>query len=121
MLGGASSQTVKVVLNNFGRRYLVEHWQSEDGSQWYDRYSDGWVVQCGREVFKAQNPQFIQLFLAMNSTNYPIILTVNFARIGLWDWTPVGIPVSTTEFKVFNDQGAHSDIWFVWRVEGFAA
>lgn len=28
-----------------GRRYLVEHWENEDGSQEYDLYSDGYLKQ----------------------------------------------------------------------------
>lgn len=34
-------------MDNVGRRYLIEHTEAEDGSWWYDRYSDGWLVQSG--------------------------------------------------------------------------
>lgn len=44
-MGGANPQIVKAVLDNVGRRYLVEHWESEDGSQEYDLYSDGYLKQ----------------------------------------------------------------------------
>lgn len=36
---------VSAVLGAIGKRYLVEHWESEDGSQEYDLYSDGFIVQ----------------------------------------------------------------------------
>ena len=78
-------------------------------------------MQGGRELFKAQNPQLIQLPMEMRDANYPIVLTVNFTNPGMWQWSPNGIPVSTTQFKVFNDQGAHNDIWFAWQVQGYAA
>ena len=44
---GGANPVVKAVLDNIGRRYLVEHGEGtiENGSYWYDRYSDGWVVQ----------------------------------------------------------------------------
>ena len=46
---GGADPVVKAVLDNIGRRYLVEHGEGtiENGSYWYDRYSDGWVVQGG--------------------------------------------------------------------------
>ena len=45
--GASASPIVKAVLDNIGRRYLVEHWESEDGLQEYDLYSDGRLVQGG--------------------------------------------------------------------------
>lgn len=42
---GGANPVVKVVLDNIGRRYLVEHWESEDGLQEYDLYSDGFIKQ----------------------------------------------------------------------------
>lgn len=110
---------VSAVLNALGKRYVVETYQDENC--YYVRYSDGWIEQGGREAFIAQNPQIIQLPVEMRDTNYPISLTVNFNPGNLWDWAPYGIPASTNQIKVFNDQGAHSDIFFVWRVEGYAA
>lgn len=44
-IGGANPQIVKAVLDNIGRRYLVEHLESEDGTQEYDLYSDGYLKQ----------------------------------------------------------------------------
>ena len=38
-------QTVSNVLEALGKRYLVEHWENEDGTQEYDLYSDGYVKQ----------------------------------------------------------------------------
>lgn len=36
---------VSAVLGAIGKRYLVEHWESEDGTQEYDLYSDGYLKQ----------------------------------------------------------------------------
>jgi hypothetical protein len=116
---------VSAVLNAVGKRYLVEHQEADDGSWWYDRYSDGWVVQGGIEPFKSGNPQQITLPIAMQNTDYPIYLTINM-RTGntwgtMWGWAPYGTPISTTVFNVFNDQGAKKEIYFTWQVQGYAA
>lgn len=61
------------MLENIGRRYLVEHEEAEDGSWWYDRYSDGWLEL---EVqYKASSPTddfsgFISFPVAFADKNY---------------------------------------------------
>lgn len=42
-----ADQTVGAVLDATNKRYLVEHQEAEDGSWWYDLYSDGYIVQGG--------------------------------------------------------------------------
>ena len=42
--GGVSADpVVSAVLGAIGKQYLVEHQEAEDGSWWYDRYSDGFI------------------------------------------------------------------------------
>ncbi|MDM8227749.1 hypothetical protein [Parasutterella secunda] len=42
-----AEQTVGAVLDATNKRYLVEHWESDDNLTWYDKYNDGWVEQYG--------------------------------------------------------------------------
>lgn len=72
MWGGVSSQIVKAVLDNIGRRYLVEHTEADDGSWWADRYSDGWVVQGGY-VERNNPPINITFPIAFSSVDYSIL------------------------------------------------
>lgn len=47
--------------------YVIETWSS--GSDWYRRYSDGWIEQGGA-VLNTSMSQTISLNLSFNSTNY---------------------------------------------------
>ena len=38
-----ADQTVRAVLENTNKRYLVEHDEAEDGSWSFDRFSDGFI------------------------------------------------------------------------------
>ena len=70
--GGASaSPIIKAVLDNLGRRYLVEHQEAEDGSWWADRYSDGWVRQA--VIITKTNPE-ITFPIAFATSNYHVTL-----------------------------------------------
>ena len=47
-ISGGGYQYPKAVLDAMGKRYLVEHQEAEDGSWWYDLYSDGFIRQGGK-------------------------------------------------------------------------
>lgn len=61
------------MLENIGRRYLVEHTEADDGSWWADRYSDGWVVQGGEAQSGTYNsPQALIFPVAFRDSEYLI-------------------------------------------------
>ena len=76
-MGGASPQIVKAVLENIGRRYLVEHTEADDGSWWADRYSDGWVVQGGYVPNNSGINVQITLPIEMQDDKYALTITTN--------------------------------------------
>lgn len=117
--GGANPQIVKAVLDNIGRRYLVEHWQSDDGRQWYDRYSDGWVVQGGIVENPELNPQ-ITLPIEFRDLNYNIFAWPKDGQFSgqayLWNGNQ-----QTTGFYLHMGGSAGSPTTASWEAKGFAA
>lgn len=62
-----------------GRRYLVEHWENEDGTQEYDLYSDGWLVQhallnvSGNVTQSSYTKKKVTLPKAFKDSNYEVL------------------------------------------------
>lgn len=54
------------MLENIGRRYLVEHWENEDGTQEYDLYSDGFIVQRCKYALNGNSLTFPKEFRDLN-------------------------------------------------------
>lgn len=117
--GGANPQIVKAVLDNIGRRYLVEHTEADDGSWWADRYSDGFVIQCGIKA-KSGSRTTITLPVMMANTNYFAFVT-NSDLAGNddsgWSGSNGGnLGTRTTSSFIYSAYGDCS-----WYVSGYAA
>ncbi len=74
---GGADPVVKAVLENIGRRYLVEHWENEDGTQEYDLYSDGFIVQSCKYALNGNSLTFPKEF---RDLNYRISIGTSFAN-----------------------------------------
>ena len=61
-----AEQTISAVLEALGKRYLVEHWENEDGSQEYDLYSDGFIVQRCKYALSGKSLTFPKEFRDLN-------------------------------------------------------
>lgn len=93
------------MLDNLGQRYLVEHWESEDGTQEYDLYSDGFIVQRCKFVLDGNALTFPKEF---RDLNYRISIGTSFASMNsdtsspgtnyIWGWLGVS-QKTTTGFK----------------------
>ena len=110
---------VSAVLGAIGKRYLVEHWESEDGTTWYDRYSDGWVVQWGIKK-KSGGRTTITLPVTMANTSYFAFVT-NSDLAGNdengWEMTNgCNLETRTTSSFIYS---SYSDC--SWYVSGYAA
>lgn len=66
---------VSAVLNAVGKRYLVEHWENEDGTQEYDLYSDGFIVQRCKYALNGNSLTFPKEF---RDLNYRISIGTSF-------------------------------------------
>ena len=96
---GGGYAPAKAVLDVIGKRYLVEAWVSEDGSLWFNRYSDGWIEQGGRSTFPVSSGAQIQLPIAFTTTTYTVNATrstytdgnIPFARAGTESYFLAGV------------------------------
>ena len=68
---------VSAVLGAIGKRYLVEHWENEDGSQEYDLYSDGFIVQRCKFALNGNSLTFPKEF---RDLNYRISIGTSFPK-----------------------------------------
>ena len=124
--GGASPQIVKAVLDNIGHRYLVEHWESEDSSQEYDLYSDGFIVQRCKQALEGNSLTFPKEFRDLNyrisiGTSFPSknVDTRSPATNYVWAWFGIS-KKSTTGFEP-GGSGTSSTITLDIVAQGYAA
>lgn len=90
VMGGVNpNSTVKAVLDAIGKRYLVEHEEADDGSWWYDLYSDGWLVQhallnvSGNVSQNSYTKKKITLPKAFKDSNYEVLSCI---RVPTTEW-----------------------------------
>lgn len=126
-MGGASdSPIIKAVLDNIGRRYLVEHWENEDGTAWYDRYSDGLLEQGGNlgdGVTAIPNTNSIVFPIEFRDTKYVLTLGSPGAQ-STQSWHN-GIKIKTKQTTGFDftglTKGDAIENGTDWRARGYAA
>lgn len=56
-------------------KYVVETGQSEDGLQWYRKWSDGWIEQGGIITSGTDATVTVQLIVPMTTTNYHVLFS----------------------------------------------
>lgn len=56
-------------------KYVVETGQSEDGNQWYRKWSDGWIEQGGIITSGTDATVTVQLIVPMTTTNYHVLFS----------------------------------------------
>ena len=117
--GGVSADpVVSVVLSAVGKRYLVEHTEADDGSWWADRYSDGFVIQCGIKA-KSGGRTTITLPVMMANTNYFAFVAnsdLSGSDEGGWaDANGCNLSTRTTSSFIYSAYGDCS-----WYVSGYA-
>lgn len=108
-----ADQTVKAVLDATNKRYLVEHWENDGDTLWYDLYSDGWLVQGGLLTYGE-----LTLPKSYRDMNFTITSTIK-SGTNDWEWAS-GSGVKATSPSTISGGSAHiSELTFV--CQGFAA
>ena len=112
------------MLDNIGRRYLVEHWENEDGSQEYDLYSDGYIVQKGQLTIQVGSNNPVVFQKAFDNKNYHITLqAVRPDFTGAWlPESGYGYPIDmqATGFRIAHGN-FDLDSPIQWIAQGYAA
>lgn len=120
---GGGYQYPKAVLDAVGKRYLVEHIEADDGSWWYDLYSDGWVVQGG--FVEGDGGISIQLPIPITKKLSPLAIPFQNGNLNRNTWISYSVEGSaeTTTIKFFLNGyvGQTSADGYQWQVQGFAA
>lgn len=123
-VGGGASPVVKTVLNNIGRRYLVEHDEADDGSWWADRYSDGWVEQGGKtQAGTYDSPQTLTFPIGFRDSNYSITGSVVASEK---QWTSCTVYFASNTPASISLISAHNGTFqyaypISWIAQGYAA
>ena len=120
-ISGGGYQYPKAVLDAVGKRYLVEHWESDDGLTWYDKYSDGWVEQGGK-IPAVGGTTNVPLLIEMSDKNYTIFTTQYQDIDRGWADNFLVSSVTTTSFDVRTAGAASSfeNNSVYWSAKGFA-
>ena len=109
-----------------GRRYLVEHWESEDGSQEYDLYSDGFIVQRCKFALNGNALTFPKEFRDLNyrisiGTPFPSKNTDTRSPATNYVWAWFGISKKSTTGFDPGGSGTSSTITLDIVAQGYAA
>ena len=81
-------------------KYVIETGQSEDGSQWYRVWSDGWIEQGGQSYNAVDSEITIQLHKPYTNSDYFITQTTGFN--GAWSQNVTGWHIPATIVSVTN-------------------
>lgn len=101
----------------------VAAWVTEtyrSGTQWYRKYSDGWIEQGGYIAASSSNTTVHNLIVAMADTNYHLNIT---AEIAAWSGGLNGIHnKTTTSFQMWtSDDSSFNSCPIWWEAKGMAA
>lgn len=103
---------------------MVEHWENEDGTQEYDLYSDGFIVQKGK-FFPSAGANLINLPKQMRSNDYYTFIQATRPTFS-GEWFPQNgygfvINMQTTSFSVACPSAPEDDFLSDWIAQGYAA
>lgn len=116
-ISGGGYQYPKAVLDAVGKRYLVEHQEAEDGSWWYDLYSDGYLKQGGVTKALKRDEAMIITFPRQFARE---ILDKNVLRIYPSNtYTPSIAEITLLTIKVINNAGQGVSSTLQWKVSGY--
>lgn len=120
-----AEQTVSAVLGATNKRYLVEHKEAEDGSWWYDLYSDGYTVQGGHLPLKVTTytatwnvnlPKAISKIIAYGATPLQCVVTGSFALLAYSETTATWKVSNAHEDSQANNKQGHW--WIAAMIKG---
>ena len=119
-----AEQTVSAVLESTNKRYLVERddGSNEAGSYWFERYSDGWVIQGGVSIKVPSSGVNITLPIEFKTAGYWAIGAANaekaFNELGLTCKTS-----STTQLTIYLRSYAAGipNLPVAWEAKGYAS
>lgn len=113
-----ANETVKKVLTRLNQKIdsvgggVVDSWTSDDGNQWYRKYSNGWIEQGGLLDMKNENtpvtfnvqfskiPEFVSVTHLENVSNYLCVGTVVSDTL-----TTTGVTVVILDFDANRKTG----------------
>lgn len=112
-----AEQTVEAVLDATNKRYLVEHQEAEDGSWWYDLYSDGYLKQGG--VTKGLNADEAMIITFPKQFAREILDKNVFRIYPSNTYTPSIEEITLLTIKVKNNAAQASPTKLQWKVSGY--
>lgn len=98
----SSSVTINLVAGTkyVGGHFVIESWKANDDSQWYRKYSDGFI-ECGGVFTVGPNfDKYVSLPITFTTTNYSLLLTGVSADVDSNVVSPKARQLSTTQFRV---------------------
>lgn len=112
-----------VDLNNVSSNidYVVEAWQSDDGSMWYRRYKSGWLEQGGTQ--KVYTNQVLSFPAPFADTNYALVglpIEMN-ANMGSNDMSYSTKTATSIKFILRFNGAAQSGFNCMWYASGNGA
>jgi len=103
--------------NKLNHDYVVETWRSEDGVNWYRKWSDGWIEQGGYSWVNGDKDITVTLPITFSDMNYTVIAT---NRSGFHVGNDAGvaaIPKAANQITLLN--GVTSGVNITWYACGY--
>ena len=100
-------------LEKYNTSYVIEHWS--EGTQWYRKWSNGWIEQGGYCDAEAVVTTTITLHIPYTNTNYSVHLTNLFANSATKN--PVHVTTQTTSTFTYWCENTNGNAF--WYACGF--
>lgn len=100
-----------------GKSKIIEEWKSEDGLQWYRKWSNGRIEQGGYESAVAS--QQVTLSFPVEFTSSEGVTVLLSPKTTVFDIASINAvaSVSTSSMVVYN--GSKVNLGFYWQAIGF--
>lgn len=79
------------------RRYIIETGESEDGNQWYRKWSDGWIEQGGKAITPTTGTTTVTYLKEFANAIMPVL---GKSSSDASSWTTMTYNETTTSFTI---------------------
>jgi len=122
---GHSADEISGLPNFTSMDYVIENWNSPDGTSWYRKYKSGWIEQGGISSPLVDGYIVVNLPHELISTNYSVTATLDYGSISALSYKSADIVAvdnkTENSFRILGSTNADTAIGSIsvsWHLFG---